>query len=174
MNPLRTRSRKIAIGVGSTLAVGMLAFAAVSVGTDIGGSTSVAESSASLSVDSVSSSAASGGLVCTTRTDDHRNIVVDAKAKVVNGVVNAQRCTVTAIVRNNGVDKVRLERVELPAQTALRGWTPTPQAADPVIAAGGTQTYSVEVSTGGSADRDQRAEIGTGSFTGRLVGTTVD
>lgn len=170
VNPLRSRLGRGVVTTAAALGLSAVAFAAVTVGTDLGGSTAVAESSASLAVSSVATSAPTGGLVCVGRTDGGRNIIVDTRAKVLNGEVGAQSCVVTATVRNESDETVKLTDVQLdPSQPALKGWRVVPQSGDPTIAPRTSNTYAVRVETGGASVK--RADLGTGSFSGRLVGS---
>lgn len=168
---LLTRPRSIAAGVGACLAIAGIAFAAVSLSTEIGGSTAIADSSASFTVSSVTTSGLSGGMTCTGGINSGHTIVLDAVAKRFNNVIKTQGCDVTAVVHNSGDTPITVTNMTLNAGSALNGWTVTPQSADPTVPAGGNATYKAHVSTGTAAGV---ASVGTGSFTGTLVGTAAD
>lgn len=166
-----TRPRKVATGVGATLAVAGIAFAAVTLSTEIGGSTAIADSSASFTVQSVTASGQTGGIKCTGSTNSGHTMVLDAVAKRFNGQIAAQGCDVTATVANTGDTSIAITNAQFnTGQAALQGWTITPQSADPSVPAHGTATFKAHVSTGGSGV----TTVGTGSFTGTLVGTADD
>lgn len=162
-----TRPRKVAVGTGAALGVAGLAFAAT-LSAGIGGSTAVADSSATLSVQSVTPSTLTGGIVCKGSTNGGHTIVLDATARRFNGDIAAQSCVVTAVVQNDGDVPVTITGADFnTAQAALQGWNLTPQQADASVPAHGTATFKVQVSTGGAGVHS----VGTGSFTGSLTGS---
>jgi hypothetical protein len=166
-----TRPRKVAVGVGASLGLASLAFAATTIVSGIGGTTSVAGGSTPgadegfriTNVTGATYSGSSNREKCEGAASGN-DITLKATLTRVNGTVYGQGCDFTIYVSNPRGVAVTGAAISVPAtQDALKNWNVSANGPS-TIAAGSSATYRVVL----TARTDNPAE---GSFTGTLTGS---
>ncbi|MCD2186626.1 hypothetical protein [Actinomycetospora soli] len=169
-----TRPRKVAVGVGATLGLASLAFAATSIVSGIGGATSVVGGSEpgaqeGFQIVSVSGSTHSGYSnqeKCEGAASGN-DVTLKATLTRSNGSVYGQGCTFTIRVSNPRGTAITGAAISVPAtQDALKNWNVSSRG-PATVAAGTLEYYYVTL----SPRTNNPAE---GSFTGTLTGTAGD
>lgn len=164
---LNTRPKKIAVAIGSCLAVAGIALAAFLLTSTIGGSVSFADSTADFAVSDASGTKTAGGMDCSAVS-----IGSNGKDLTINPVVSratspgqspqvvAQNCTVTIKVKNTGSQALTVAGFEL---TTPNGVTVSDANGEPTVGPGATVTYS------GKFNVAEGADVEAGPIQGKLT-----